>query len=165
MESMEDNEGERGVMSEDYIKDRYDRALKDLIGELEAVGELLKDARHAAMQMSRSQGPGTMDAIIRFHEVRLGVVEILQNTVQSSLDRGGLITLETYQDIMTRSVVLKMDDMPLEGMANAFPDKVKATGKNCSKCGNPQYDTPHGLTCDKGHGGAPSKEEDTTADP
>jgi len=32
-------------------------------------------------------------------------------------------------------------------------------GDSCSICGNPQYLTPHGVTCTEGHGGAPGKGE------
>lgn len=33
------------------------------------------------------------------------------------------------------------------------------TGTSCSVCGKPQFRTPHGDTCEEGHGGAPPKEE------
>jgi hypothetical protein len=36
----------------------------------------------------------------------------------------------------------------------------KYTGKHCSVCKKPQYETDNGDTCELGHGGAPSVEED-----
>jgi hypothetical protein len=37
--------------------------------------------------------------------------------------------------------------------------------KHCSVCRLPQFETPHGLTCDNGHGGAPSIEDDSQSEP
>lgn len=40
-------------------------------------------------------------------------------------------------------------------------DLAKYIGKSltCSECGMPQFETPSGLTCKNGHGGAPTAEE------
>jgi len=40
-----------------------------------------------------------------------------------------------------------------------MPEKKCYTGEHCSVCGEPQFDTPSGVTCSNGHGGAPSKED------
>lgn len=37
-------------------------------------------------------------------------------------------------------------------------------GTTCSVCGGPQYDSSSGVTCDQGHGGAPSMEETQSED-
>lgn len=39
----------------------------------------------------------------------------------------------------------------------------KPTGTTCSDCGTPQLDTPSGITCENGHGGAPALEETRAA--
>lgn len=36
---------------------------------------------------------------------------------------------------------------------------LEMTGKHCAECGEPQFNTPAGVTCKNGHGGAPSREE------
>ena len=38
-------------------------------------------------------------------------------------------------------------------------DGMRLTGTNCSVCGKPQYESPGGVTCENGHGGAPAKED------
>jgi hypothetical protein len=37
--------------------------------------------------------------------------------------------------------------------------RMRILGSLCSMCGLPQVDTPSGVTCPQGHGGAPPKEE------
>lgn len=39
--------------------------------------------------------------------------------------------------------------------AAVLSEKFRAIGLVCSVCGLPQYDTPHGVTCQDGHGGVP----------
>lgn len=39
-------------------------------------------------------------------------------------------------------------------------ENISSTNKICSICGQPQFDTPSGLTCSNGHGGADSSDED-----
>jgi len=41
-------------------------------------------------------------------------------------------------------------------------DEPSLTGDKCSLCGEPQLNTPSGVTCKNGHGGAPSLEEDSS---
>ncbi len=36
---------------------------------------------------------------------------------------------------------------------------VELTGTRCSRCGTYQFNTPNGVSCSQGHGGAPSKED------
>ena len=55
-------------------------------------------------------------------------------------------TLETLQ---------KMADKFLGEPKPYYMDEEKKwTGKNCSVCGEPQWETPSGVTCKNGHGGA-----------
>lgn len=56
-----------------------------------------------------------------------------------------------------------------EGLLSVAVDKLEVARRKallspdyglrtCSVCGEPQFETPSGITCENGHGGAPSKE-------
>jgi hypothetical protein len=70
---------------------------------------------------------------------------------------------ESVIPVTVAKVVESEDPVNLE---DDFPgDPIKkvtdfpATGTRCSVCGEPQYKTPHGVTCVNGHGGAPPLED------
>lgn len=49
---------------------------------------------------------------------------------------------------------------PKKSMTDADWEKFRVVG-TCSVCGKPQFRTPSGPACREGHGGAPSKEENS----
>ena len=49
------------------------------------------------------------------------------------------------------------DVMNSEGQATQQVPKKNYTGEDCGSCGEPQWNSPSGVTCDNGHGGAEPK--------
>ena len=56
----------------------------------------------------------------------------------------------------------KIEYSSMYGEMKLSEDKsVKYTGSKCSECGEPQFESPSGITCVNGHGGAESQGEQT----
>jgi len=51
---------------------------------------------------------------------------------------------------------LRPSDVEFHGLLENPEEELDYTGTRCSVCGEEQYDTPSGVTCPNGHGGADS---------
>lgn len=63
---------------------------------------------------------------------------------------------------LEKNVAMLMDDFgtrtgwePPKRTYARIRDTFPATGEYCYACGLPQYETPSGVVCENGHGGAP----------
>lgn len=78
-------------MSEDYIKDRFDKALVAFLEETKVAHQCTLDA----LVISKST---SMDRIAHFHETRQVMLEALIEALQSMLDDGSLPSIDKYLD-------------------------------------------------------------------
>ena len=90
-----------------------------------------------------------------------------QNYVRYSLDLPSRylssLTLNRLNSIETLVKILPTQLIPIQPEYNIpdrgeykFKDEVTPTGTKCSMCGEDQFDTPSGVSCKNGHGGAES---------
>ena len=76
------------------------------------------------------------------HLVMAGDIEILVKAIELCARDGGCRAMLTLRRLR----------MPEEGPFESYPE----TGTACAACGQPQRQTPGGMSCPQGHGGAES---------
>lgn len=100
----------------------------------------------------------------------MGIVAItLGNGVDLRIDNDQLFITETTSTGMIKQIIdLGPATMKRFGELSEYLRRLQihaieervltTTNKRCAECGEPQFDTPSGLTCKNGHGGADSIE-------
>lgn len=94
----------------------------------------------------------------------------MPNRYLASLQATRLNSIENLIKIIpTQLAPVQPSYIPQEKIPDNIPDNtghaeedpnIKMTGTRCSMCGADQFDTPHGVTCKNGHGGADAIDEE-----
>jgi len=81
------------MIDEDYIKNKFDKALAAFLEETKVAHQLTLEA------MARARSVPHMDRILHFHETRRGMLEALIEALQGMLDDGSLPSIEKYVEM------------------------------------------------------------------
>lgn len=85
------------MIDEDYIKNKFDKALVVFLEETKVAHQLTLEA------MARARSVPHMDRIVHFHETRRGMLEALLEALQGMLDDGSLPSIEKYLETQSCS--------------------------------------------------------------